>query len=42
LKPPEELSIESGKIWSMEILPEASPDYEYVSKLFLNSINGIP
>jgi hypothetical protein len=40
--PPEELSIEHGKIWQIEKLNEGSPDYDHVSKLFMSTINGIP
>ena len=40
--PPEELSIEQGKIWQIEKLNEGSPDYDHVSKLFMSTINGIP
>lgn len=40
--PPEELSIEHGKIWQIEKLNEGSPDYDHVSKLFISTINGIP
>ena len=42
LKPPEDLSIETGNIWRMENLPEGTPDYDFISKLFLSTINGIP
>ena len=40
-KPPEELSIESGKIYHSERINEGSPDYDYVSKLFLSTFGGI-
>lgn len=40
LKPPEALSIESGNIYQIVTLNEASPDYEYVSQMFMNTFNG--
>ena len=40
LKPPEALSIESGNIYQVVQLSEASPDYEYVSQMFMNTFNG--
>ena len=40
LKPPENLSIESGNIYQIVQLSEASPDYEYVSQMFMNTFNG--
>ena len=40
-KPPENLSIESGNIFHIEKLNESSPDFEHVSKMFLNTFNGI-
>ena len=33
-KPPQHLSIESGNIWSKEVLNEGSIDYRYVSDKF--------
>ena len=42
LKPPEDLSIETGNIWRIEQLSEGTPDYDHVSKLFLTTFNGIP
>lgn len=40
--PPPELSFENGNIFKIEQLPEASPDYEYVAKSFLETFGGIP
>jgi hypothetical protein len=40
LKPPENLSIESGNIYHIEKLGEGSPDYDFVAKMFLSTFNG--
>jgi len=41
-KPPAELAIEKGKIFKIEPLNQSSPDYEYVSKLFMSTLGGPP
>jgi hypothetical protein len=40
LKPPAALSIESGNIFTVDNLSAASPDYEYVSNMFMSTFNG--
>ena len=39
-KPPENLSIENGNIYQIAALNETSPEYVYVSNLFMNTVNG--
>ncbi len=39
-KPPENLSIETGRIFQVEKLSENSPDFEYCSRLFLTTFGG--
>jgi hypothetical protein len=41
-KPPVELAIEKGYIFKIEPLNQSSPDYEYVSKLFVSTLGGPP
>ncbi len=40
LKPPEDLSIESGNIYRLVQVAEASPDYEHISKYFISTFGG--
>jgi hypothetical protein len=39
-KPPENLSIESGQIWSTEVLNPGSIEYDYVARCFTSTFYG--
>jgi hypothetical protein len=38
-KPPKHLSIESGNICDLEKISKGTPDYDHVSKMFLNTFD---
>lgn len=40
LKPPAELSLEAGKIWSTVRLQPGTPDYDFVAQKFTSTFNG--